>query len=212
MFNPIDNNLFPENCAVIEISAGRYVYPIFKNGSTALREYAQRNRCKVLLNNQIKNLSKVEVFVRDPLERFTSGANTVVEFICRDNPTVDRTTVKYFVKNFLFLNSHYSPQVYWLINLARFNADLKITVKDSKDIRLILAEEQAPTITQKVFTKEELQQDPTIKSYIELDKILFDSVGQTLTFSELINKIQTQVPTVYNTIFNKAKNILNVLP
>ena len=213
MFNPIDSNLFPENCAVIEVADNRFVYPIFKNGSTALREYAQRNRCKVLLNNQIKNISEVEVFVRDPLTRFVSGANTVVEFVMRDNPNLDRTTVKFFVKNFLFLNSHFSPQIYWLINLARFgNENLKLTFKDSQDIRLILAEEWAPLITQKVFTVEEIQNDPIIKGYIELDSVLVASIGQTLTFSELINKIRLQAPTMYTTILDKAKNIINALP
>ena len=213
MFNPIDSNLFPENCAVIEVADNRFVYPIFKNGSTALREYAQRNRCKVLLNNQIKNISEVEVFVRDPLTRFVSGANTVVEFVMRDNTNLDRTTVKFFVKNFLFLNSHFSPQIYWLINLARFgNENLKLTFKDSQDIRLILAEEQAPLITQKVFAVEEIQNDPIIKGYIELDSVLVASIGQTLTFSELINKIRLQAPTMYTTIFDRAKNIINALP
>ena len=213
MFNPIDNNLFPENCTVIEVADNRFVYPIFKNGSTALREYAQRNRCKVLLNNQIKNISEVEVFVRDPLTRFVSGANTVVEFVMRDNTNLDRTTVKFFVKNFLFLNSHFSPQIYWLINLARFgNEHLKLTFKDSQDVRLILAEEWAPLITQKVFTVEEIQNDPIIKGYIELDSVLVASIGQTLTFSELINKIRLQAPTMYTTIFDRAKNIINALP
>ena len=213
MFNPIDRNLFPDNCAVIEVADNRFVYPIFKNGSTALREYAQRNRCKVLLNNQIKNISEVEVFVRDPLTRFVSGANTVVEFVMRDNTNLDRTTVKFFVKNFLFLNSHFSPQIYWLINLARFgNEHLKLTFKDSQDVRLILAEEWAPLITQKVFTVEEIQNDPIIKGYIELDSVLVASIGQTLTFSELINKIRLQAPTMYTTIFDRAKNIINALP
>lgn len=213
MFNPIDNNLFPENCVIIEISHNRYVYPIFKNGSTALREYAQRNRCKVLLNNQIKSISTVEIFVRDPLTRFVSGANTVVEFVIRDNPGLDRNTVKFFVKNFLFLNRHYCPQIYWLINLARFSDEnLKLTFKDSQGIRLILAEEQAPLITEKVFTVEEIQNDPVIKGYIELDNVLVSSIGQTLTISELFNKIRLQAPTVYTTIFDKAKNIINALP
>lgn len=213
MFNPIDNNLFPENCAVIEIADNRFVYPIFKNGSTALREYALRNQCRVLMNHQIKNISTVEVFVRDPLTRFVSGANTVVEFVMRDNPELDRTTVKFFVKNFLFLNRHYSPQIYWLINLARFsNVNLKLTFKDYQDIRLILDEDQAPLITQKVFTAEEIQNDPLIKGYIELDSVLVESIGQTLTFSELTDRIRLQAPTVYTTIFNKAKNIINALP
>lgn len=213
MFNPIDNNLFPENCAVIEIADNRFVYPIFKNGSTALREYALRNQCRVLMNHQIKNISTVEVFVRDPLTRFVSGANTVVEFVMRDNPELDRTTVKFFVKNFLFLNRHYSPQIYWLINLARFsNENLKLTFKDYQDIRLILDEDQAPLITQKVFTAEEIQNDPLIKGYIELDSVLVESIGQTLTFSELTDRIRLQAPTVYTTIFNKAKNIINALP
>lgn len=213
MFNPIDNNLFPENCAVIEIADNRFVYPIFKNGSTALREYALRNQCRVLMNHQIKNISTVEVFVRDPLTRFVSGANTVVEFVMRDNPELDRTTVKFFVKNFLFLNRHYSPQIYWLINLARFsNENLKLTFKDYQDIRLILDEDQAPLITQKVFTAEEIQNDPLIKGYIELDSVLVESIGQALTFSELTDRIRLQAPTVYTTIFNKAKNIINALP
>jgi hypothetical protein len=67
-------------------------------------------------------------------------------------------------------------------------------------------------ITEKVFTVEEIQNDPVIKGYIELDSVLVSSIGQTLTFSELTNKIRLQAPTMYTTIFDKAKNIINALP
>lgn len=212
MFNPIDTNLFPERCTVIEIENNKFVYPIFKNGSTALREYALRNRCRVLMNNQIKNINNVEIFVRDPMSRFVSGANTVVEFITRDNPNLDKNTVKFFVKNFLFLNRHYSPQLYWLINLARFShKDLKLHFKDWQDIRQILAEEQAPVI-EKVFSIDDFADDLVIKSYAELDQVLVDSIGQSMTFDELINKICLQAPTVYAAILDKTKSITNVLP
>ena len=63
-----------------------------------------------------------------------------------------------------------------------------------------------------MFAVEEIQNDPIIKGYIELDSVLVASIGQTLTFSELINKIRLQAPTMYTTILDKAKNIINALP
>ena len=56
------------DCEVVKIK-DLYVYPIFKNGSHEL----MRQKDKLIINNDIKNLKNIVVILRDPTERFISG-------------------------------------------------------------------------------------------------------------------------------------------
>ena len=121
MLSYLDPVLFPDEILVIELTANRYVYPIFKNASSSLFETA-----KATLNTtQIKRIGHVEVFVREPFERYVSGVQTYL----RMNPHLDRTTALSMIDEYLFLNRHFTLQFHWLVNLMRFNSDLWITFK-----------------------------------------------------------------------------------
>ena len=68
--------LLQKECRVIEVN-NNYVFPIFKNGTASL-DPGHRTR-KRYINNDIKELENIIVFLRNPEERFTSGVNTVAE-------------------------------------------------------------------------------------------------------------------------------------
>lgn len=108
--------VFTTDCKIIILENGSAVYPIFKNGQTSLINYAQEKKLKVLKNQQIKNIKKVKVFLRDPLERFISGVHTVIELEKISN-------VGEFLKNvecFKTYNRHFIPQFYWLLHLSKY--------------------------------------------------------------------------------------------
>jgi hypothetical protein len=74
MLSHLDRVLFPDRCEVIEIiPSQRYVYPIFKNGSSSLRIAARKNNWRIKINEQITQLTEIDVVIRNPLERFISG-------------------------------------------------------------------------------------------------------------------------------------------
>ena len=119
MLSRIDDIIYPNRCEVIEFSdPQRFVYPIFKNGSSSLTEYARQQGYKTLLNEQIKKIKIIDVILRNPQDRFISGLNTFLWMTKRDHPDLDTKTILHFAENYLFLNRHYAPQISWLINLT----------------------------------------------------------------------------------------------
>ena len=130
MLSHLDFIIFPDRCEVIEvIPSQRYFYPIFKNGSSSVYEQAKLSKWRIYLNDQIKKLQTIDVVIRDPEQRFMSGMNTFVAQTIEKNPTLDLDTIKWFTKNYLHINRHYSMQFSWLLNLARYldsNAKLNL--------------------------------------------------------------------------------------
>ena len=121
MLSRLDDIIYPNRCEVIEIEASqRYIYPIFKNGSSSLLEHARQQNYKILINEQIKKINDIDIILRDPLARFISGINTYVSNTKRNNPQLDVDTIIYFAETYLFLDRHYAPQFSWLVNLTRY--------------------------------------------------------------------------------------------
>jgi hypothetical protein len=210
MFSELDNTIFPDSCEVLEIVPSQlFVYPIFKNGSSSLRT---TTNCKKIYNQDIQQIQHpITVFLRDPRERFISGVNTFVQHCIRDNPKLDTQTILYFVKHYLFLDRHYAPQFFWLINLSKFST-VPLILRDRSDISQ-LTNKNYSTV-EKVDSKfTELLADfpwDKLELYFFLDQILIERIGQTLTFDDII-KIVQQRPDLYNLIFKHTQDTVNVL-
>ena len=75
------SKLLNTNCEAIRVEPYGFVaYPIYKNGRTSLWEYATDNNCKTFINEELKTLDHIIVYLRNPLERFISGVHTYLEF------------------------------------------------------------------------------------------------------------------------------------
>ena len=73
MLSQLDNIIFPNRCDVLEIvPSQRYVYPIYKNGSSSLYESGYR----LMEHDELCNIPVVDIYVRDPYDRFVTGVNT----------------------------------------------------------------------------------------------------------------------------------------
>jgi hypothetical protein len=136
MLSRIDEIIYPNRCEVIEfLDPQRFVYPIFKNGSTSLYDHAIEKNYKILFNEQIKKISEINIILRDPLERFISGINEFVFYTKRDHTNLDTNTILYFVENYLFLDRHYAPQLSWLVNLKKYvNKDTKLVLHNMESV------------------------------------------------------------------------------
>jgi len=104
------NNLLNTDCEVIRIK-NEYIYPIFKNGSSTLRNNAE----KVYKNNELKNLNEITIYLRNAKDRFTSGINTYAE---QNNKKIE-TIIKQISENKL-CNRHFAPQFIWLFHLYKY--------------------------------------------------------------------------------------------
>ena len=197
MFNEIINILYPDNVEVITFPNGN-VFPIFKNGSSSLLQYAKTNNIKIVFNEQIRKLDTIEVVLRDPLPRFISGVATYVGNELKQNPELDINTILYFVENYLFLNRHYSPQLSWLINLNRFStAKLKLHNIDAVSRFTPLNWKTPKNIEFDSATINRLRTNIHNEMYLRLDTELFKLVGQELTFQEILTHLKKQDPIAY---------------
>ena len=124
MLSGLDNIIYPNRCEVIEIKPSqRYIYPIFKNASSAIIQWGQQQKYKTLFNEQIKRAPIIDVILRDPIQRTISGVNTLVWFLIEERPNLSKDTIFYFVENYPFLNRHYALQLSWIINLFRYTTE-----------------------------------------------------------------------------------------
>jgi hypothetical protein len=198
MLNRLDDIIYPNRCEVIEIEATqRYIYPIFKNGSSSLNEYARAQKCKILFNEQIRKLSDINVIIRNPQERFISGFNTYVYNTLRDDPTLDLDTVIYFAETYLFLNRHYAPQFSWLVNLTRYagkNTKLHLLGMDS--LKEFTPMDIKPIETQLLSAEvvDRLNMNIHNEMYLRIDNLLLSLVGKSMTFDEILKYLKEQDP------------------
>lgn len=214
MFSEIDKIIFPDSCEVIQLTSQHFVYPIMKNGSSSFYTQilsGQRKDWKIIKNSAIATIEDpLMVFIRNPRERFISGVNTFWYLLNRDYPNLDRNTVLWFVDNFLFLNRHYCPQFFWLINLSRFcrpDTILQLEPMSKIDYWANLNDDAGvPRGSLDLYEAIEQFDWKKLELYFYLDRILYDHIGQQFTYNQLLDKIKDS-PELYKLVFEKTKTI-----
>lgn len=214
MLSHLDRTLYTDRCEVIEvIPSQRYVYVIFKNGHSSLLYYKTKNNCRVFINQQIKKVNTIDVIVRDPHSRLISGINTYIQHTLRNNPNLDRSTVEWFAQNYLYLDRHYCLQFSWLLNLARYlNVDTKLNFLSMTDINTIVPGVDLKPDGILEASDELIEQIASIKNnemYQRIDMAVFDCIGQSMTFNELVQHIKKSDPYAYDYVIGHAQQILN---
>jgi hypothetical protein len=201
MLSQLDNIIFPDRCDVLEIAPSqRYVYPIYKNGSSSLYHSGFR----LLENDELENIQVVDIYVRNPYDRFVTGVNTFLQH----NHDLDRTTVLYFINNYLFLNRHFCPQFHWLVNLQRFT-DAKIRINSidtlSEITQLKVNQSHDPLLDECLGTEK-------LHFYLSVDKVLTeDLLGQVVSFRLIVETIKHRYPEVYKEVVQRSIDLCNVL-
>lgn len=202
MLSYLDPILFPDQLEIYRVEPDRYIYPIYKNGSSSLRASAER----VYDYKQIARLQVIEVFVRDPFERYVSGVQTWLQH----NPDFDRATALKFIEQFLFLNSHFSLQFHWLVNLQRFTEAWMY-------IRPIDELATATDLSWNVLARDQnlvdyFKDNGKLWYYLQLDKILWEDLrGQTVTMRMIVAHIKHKYPALYTEIIQRNLDLCNVL-
>lgn len=194
MLSRLDDIIYPNRCEVIQLAPQRFFYPIYKNGSSSVSEYAQQQNCKILINQQLSKIDSIDIVLRDPTSRFLSGIKTYVYLTKKEHPELDALTILWFAENYLFLNRHYAPQLSWLINLNRFtNAKLKFYSMDQLNTFTPLNVQPIEDIS--FVGSNDLQRLSNSihnEMFIRLDNLLLDLIGQELTFSEVLAYLESK--------------------
>lgn len=205
MLSHLDCIIFPDRCEVIEvIPSQRYVYPIFKNGQSSLYTTTKRNNWKILINEQIKNIRNIDVFVRDPAERLASGISSFIQTTVRDYPDLDANTVNWFATNYLYLNRHYAPQFSWLVNLARYmRPECVLNFFDMTHLKTVTDVHEHPFVQLPVQCN-----TSNNEMYQRIDQVLIDNIGASMTFAELIHQIKHTDVHAYDWVIGRSQRIL----
>jgi len=205
MFTRLDDILYPNKVEVVYFEdKGKHIYPIFKNGSSAIEKATEANGYKSVINEQIKKLSDIAVFLRNPKERYRSGFQTYIH----NNPELDYQTVFQLVQQGHILDRHYLPQINWLINLMRYmDPNSKIHIHN-----LQMLVHYAPTRENPKKSNVEAPTNTWLDMALRLDYILWAEMsGQGWTPREILTKLRDDDALAYSTVF-KGMNVANVLP
>jgi hypothetical protein len=194
MRTALDIELFPDLCEVVEIPLhSQWVYLIQKNGNSSLRFQQATDNLAVFANDEIRALDYVDIYIRNPRDRYVSGVNTYLQHLQRDYPELDFSTAFWFAKQYKFLNTHYLPQFHWLANLARYlRSDAKIRIRNFKDFGAITDFKSRAEVTppSKDFVTMLLKDNHSIELWLYLDQILLELAGQEFTWNELLEYYQ----------------------
>ena len=213
MLSHLDRIIFPDRCEVIEvIPSQRYVYPIFKNGSSNLNVESKKQGWQIRINEQIQRLASIDVIVREPHDRFISGINTFIQHTLRDNPELDSVTVQWFTQKYLHLDRHYCSQFSWLLNLARYlSPEAKLNFLSMTDINTMSPRtNHKPGQIQEASIKliNQVSQIKNNVMYQRIDTVIFGCIGQSMTFDELLKHIKNTDPDAYEYVVGYAQQIL----
>ena len=213
MFTELDKILYPNRCEVIEVAPQRFVFPIFKNGSSSLLAQASISGWKILLNEQIRRCDAIEVFLRDPHDRMASGAGSYYDDMSGWNKGLDKHTILAFMEEYPYLNRHYLPQIHWLISLGRYISPgtvLKLMGMDAisglTDLKKGGRRSDDPSKIDHIATM------PKSKPYIELDTCLYGMIGKHITLHDILMVMSEQHKQAYEHVFGYAKKLADVLP
>ena len=192
----------------------RYVFPIFKNGSTSLYDWSKENRARILFNEQIKKISTIDVVLRDPRDRLISGINSFVHYVLRDNPKLDHDTVTWFATNYFYLNRHYSPQFSWLVSLARYlDPDTRLVFLPMSSVQDISHNHRSPADVGEITNELEniINGLEATKMYQRLDTALYTLIGQSLCWAQVLTNLKQQDSQAYDFVVGYAKKIMEPL-
>lgn len=170
--------LLQKECRVIKVN-DHYVFPIFKNGTASLDPgYRTRKR---YIDNDIKALDNIVVFLRNPEERFTSGVNTVAE----ENNVSTQTIVKQIQKE-NFADWHFVPQFVWLCHLSRYyKGDIDFRSMDH-------LKEFTELHSVNYFRKDTVS---VIPKFVDIDKLLLSKyLNHKIALGKVIKELYHELP------------------
>jgi hypothetical protein len=215
VFSELDSIIFPDSCEVIQVTSQHFLFPIFKCGRSSLTESMVDKGWTFVPESEIKNIScPITIFLRDPKERFVSGVNTFIQHLQSND--LDTYTILYFVNRYLFLNRHYAPQFFWMLNLYRYSApDTYVNLRPMTDISSLTtvhSHADVEPVTDQLLEKIQSFDWSKLELYFYLDQVLLDHMGKTVKICDLISYVKKNHTTLYDLIFKKSLNIIDVLP
>lgn len=186
-------DILTADCIVIKFSDEQLFYPIFKNGSSSIMTYAEKNNLKIFKNKEISNLkNKITVFIRPPRERFTSGIHT---YFYLTGTQLNRDALEK-IENFDIINRHFVPQYLWLFHLHKYFDGL-VEIRSVDELYNLIPYRDGPWTKNaypwKSMTQKEKDQILSIKhkKYIDVDlKLIKKYMNKSIDLKKIIKQLK----------------------
>ena len=202
MLSFLDPVLFPDNYQIYELTPNQFVYPIYKNASSTIAKVSLRD----VPYYQHADIKTVEVYLREPFDRYVSGVQTYLSH----RPELDRETALKFIEEFLFLNSHFSLQFHWLVNLSR-HTDAWMYFRHIDELKDTTSQVWN-ALSRDQTLLDRFGNNAKLSYYLMLDKIVYEEfIGQTVSFRQVCEHIKRNHPYIYEEIIQRSKNLCGVL-
>jgi hypothetical protein len=166
------NQLFGNICEAHLLENGEHVFPIHKNGQSAIKAFST----KILYNQQIQRLDNITVYMREAEQRYRVGVATYILY----NHELDRNTLLHLINTKQLLNNHFCSQYHWLQQLRRFAPGVTLDIKDYKQIPI-----------QKKLNVSDRLNIPHVdidSHWCNIDNKIYDTFVETSTTFEEIDK------------------------
>ena len=170
---------------------GFVIYPIFKNGRTSLYHYGLEKQAETFINEQLKSLKHIHVFLREPNERFISGVNTYIEF---ENLGSQEDTILKQIEEMKICDRHFVPQYFWLMHLSKYFKG-SVRLATIKELRLTISTKDEPVkpngteIPHVTKKRKEKIKKINFKNYVDIDKkIIKKYINKTIVLENLIKE------------------------
>jgi hypothetical protein len=181
-----------------------------------LKKEETHNGATSYRNQDISSLPLIDVYIRNARARYISGVHTYLEYLKKDNPDLDQPTVMWFVKRYKFLNRHFLPQFFWLMNLSRYlDVDTQLRIRNLNDLKHATTYMEGPEINKlsRDFAEKLLSDDPNMELWFFVDQILLDLAGTTLTWSQILDHYKTHHHSTWSLMISGLPQVMsNVLP
>lgn len=180
------SKLFTSDVEVLKIT-DEYLLKILKNGSTSYGQYATNNKLSFLKNQEIKSIKIINVFLRNPVERFASGVNA---YCCFNNKALNDNLLK-DIKNFRIVDKHFVPQIFYLFHLFKFYKN-KVRLQPIENLKNYIPNHDKPHYDHSNYTdRKKLILAIEHKKYIEDDELLIKNyLNKTVKLESLVKEFR----------------------
>ena len=162
------NKILSTDCMVVKVN-DKFVYPIFRVGSTSIIDSAS----EFYTNHEIGKLEKILVLLRNPEERFVSGLNEY----CLQNKLDVHSALQMADKGEL-IDRHFAPQYIWLLHLSKFYRGAVVLLPFEHITKLTHLHKRS-------FVPSRIQVKP-LERFVDMDRELMNMVGQTVMLRQLV--------------------------
>lgn len=153
-----------------------------------MEDHWSKNKDEIYINNQIKKLNNIHVFIRHPLERFVSGVHSFIEFEKRKFKSLDAQSVCHMIEHCGLENKHFIQQFFYIKDLFKYFKKT-ITICSVQDLMDIIPERSTPKIPR--LTESLKDKIKKIKYPLDKDWFIFKNfIGKQINIEELIMKVE----------------------